>query len=488
MKFKRTAASVLAALTAVSAVSVCAFAEENKVELTTLDLTDEMKYMEYLGDGYFLYGSNAAYIDGFVHLEKDDNGELTFTDVETDIDFSEKNIAWWNGNNDGNGEYFQLYKKDENGNVAKRYVMHIDAAANKVTTAYTMPADWSYTADDGYTVAIDGDSYVVYDPKGKVKSTQANKTNPGYYGVTASMYGNKYAGYYIEKSNEKVVEDSGDRFVYNDYTLYGIDKKGKLVELYTKNANGMVLHEGSNFVLLQGVEVIYPDDGGIIYHRYLTYINLETGEITEDPVEIFDDVESQAIYNDKVILSVDKKQYLYDIKTQEPVNDKKYKYIYTCDEGKTYRVQNTDDKWGYLDENGEEIGEWYDDADAFYGDYAPVVKDGKGYLIDRNFNRVSDMIDATGVYSFDDDLFQFRNGETDNVFATYNSTEPAPSDDTSEPADDTSEPSDDTSEPADDTSEPADVNNPETGVGGVSLTFGLAALAGAAVVVYRKKR
>ncbi len=37
MKLKRTAAAVLAALTAVSAVSVCAFAEENKAELATLN-------------------------------------------------------------------------------------------------------------------------------------------------------------------------------------------------------------------------------------------------------------------------------------------------------------------------------------------------------------------------------------------------------------------------------------------------------------------
>ena len=95
MRFKRTAAAVLAAVTAVSAASVCAFAEENKAELATLDFADVHGMTKYssLGDGYILYYDDSNYIRGIVHLEKNDNGELTYTDVETDLDFS-KNITW----------------------------------------------------------------------------------------------------------------------------------------------------------------------------------------------------------------------------------------------------------------------------------------------------------------------------------------------------------------------------------------------------------
>ncbi len=94
MRLKRIFAAALAAITAVSVFSLCAFAqekEETKVVLTTLErISIHSAYeFKYLGDGYGSYsgfddeGNN---ITGTIHFEKDEYGNLTYTDVEAGIE------------------------------------------------------------------------------------------------------------------------------------------------------------------------------------------------------------------------------------------------------------------------------------------------------------------------------------------------------------------------------------------------------------------
>ena len=156
---------------------------------------------------------------------------------------------------------------------------------------------------------------------------------------------------------------------------------------------------------------------------------------------------------------------------------KSYKYMGTYD-GEIYLVQNSDGKWGYIDSYGNELG-FFDDEGSFIGDYAPVVSNGKGYLIDRNMNKVSEEVTATGTQAVDDGLYRFT---TDSGFmlATYsNETVSAPA--ASEPAS-----SDIPSEPSDtNSSVPTADNNPPSGIA-VSVLPIIAAIS--AVIVIKSKK
>ncbi len=506
MKLKRTAAAVLAALTAVSAASVCAFAEENKAELATLNWADihGMKWMSSLGDGYFLYFSESRYaVDGVVHIEKNDKGELTYTDVETDIDFS-KNIAFGNGRS----EYFQLIEKDAEGNAVKRYVLHLDKSSNKATTINTFPGDYIYTHEEGYTVAAkkSNDSKTltieVTTPTGETKSSSLTYNGSGeWWWYSTFLSSGDNLGYVIWMTDSGLLEDTDWNVC--GYDIYKIDKNGKLNKIHhADNAyNFGYAGAGENYYCANEQQVakfsmhyVLRDDGSIvkIYDGDGQLKGAEGALAVRYINDVNNDMAIAQCYYPSISDSEEYEYALLDLdqlsKSILDIEVKTYKSMNTADNGKTYLVKNADGKWGFLDEKGNEIGEWFDDAGEFIGDYAPVIKDGKGYLIDRNFNRVSDIIDATGVTTYDDDLFRFENGD-EIKFVTYNTSTSAPADETSKP-EETSKPAD-TSKPAE-TSKPADSeadkDNPDTGAAGIALTLGLATLAGAAVVVYRKRK
>ncbi len=79
-----------------------------------------------------------------------------------------------------------------------------------------------------------------------------------------------------------------------------------------------------------------------------------------------------------------------------------YNSMTTSDNGTTFTVYNKsgkkDRKYGYIDINGKELG-WFDKAGDFYagGKYAPVVKSGKLYLINKKMKRQSKTLKASGI-------------------------------------------------------------------------------------------
>ncbi|MBO4373866.1 MAG: sigma-70 family RNA polymerase sigma factor [Lachnospiraceae bacterium] len=62
-----------------------------------------------------------------------------------------------------------------------------------------------------------------------------------------------------------------------------------------------------------------------------------------------------------------------------------------------YLVQDGN-KWGYIDPDGNELA-MYDDAGAFSNGYAPIIKDGHAWLIDKDLNAVGDLGEADQVYT-----------------------------------------------------------------------------------------
>ncbi len=442
MKLKRTAAAVLAAITAVSAASVCAFAEENKVEIATLDLADihnGMTNFISISDGFCVYYTdNSKTVRGIFRIEKNNKGDLTYTDVETDVDFS-KNLILGRGDNDG--EYFTLAETNDDGVITNEHIMLLDKETDKASTVYTVAHSGSYTTNDGYSFAVFNGVLSLFKPDGtevKIKDYTIAHVNNG--------TNDKYVAY-VSASKDGNTEDC---------RVYGVDRDGKLTEIYPKGGSdvSVLACDGNQAFLRCGVQ-----------NPSFYVADLKTGAVSEDlklgdlGIRVNDMNNGLLIYGG----NRDVNGFIYDTKTQKFVNTDGITNIYTLDDGKTYLVVNEDDKFGYLDENGKQIGEWYDSAGEFIGGFAPVVKDGKCYIIDRNFNRVSDMVDGWYVGTYDDGLAIFGTDNGD-IFLTYTQIAPEPAEDVPEK------------------------DNPETGSAGVALTLGLAAIAGAAAVVYRKKR
>ena len=101
---------------------------------------------------------------------------------------------------------------------------------------------------------------------------------------------------------------------------------------------------------------------------------------------------------------------LVDVSKQKALAD----YDYICmAEDDLWLVQNGD-KWGYIDPEGNEIA-MYDDAGQFYNGYAPIIKDGKAYLIDMDQNIVEELGESDRVSTMGE-LYCVTNGDKINIF------------------------------------------------------------------------
>lgn len=110
------------------------------------------------------------------------------------------------------------------------------------------------------------------------------------------------------------------------------------------------------------------------------------------------------IFDDRYILAwncedENRRYAIYDFADEKFVTG----YAYSCIEigyygqEKYILVSNAESgKWGFLDENLKETGTWYDDASAFV-DGCAVVKDDTGlYVVNENFERISDSVEGDG--------------------------------------------------------------------------------------------
>lgn len=479
MNFKKISAAVLtAALMAGTALTVNA--EETHLNLLTARDFSTAN-MSSLGGGYFL-NSNGIFKLGEEELanwRKTD--EFKPTSIESNLNLD--GLSFWSG--DFTVGYVQLVKKDAEGNITERYVVHLDKENNKIKTAYTLDADWSYTTPDGYSMSctfIESESKVwisVFDPFGNETTTALDRPDDGNlsYGCAASKGGSN-VGYLMWQTamytDEDKSEDEFDCYTY-DYELYIIKKTGELELIRKKDSvydmnlvvgfpDYVVYGEISESTPVYCCYVYSPKDGKM----YPLGIDRKTpdGQYVE-----FEEL-SAAPYGTKSIISgyisIDGESnfgyVLADLRENEDAEiiSKFYKEMKTED-GEIYLVQTEDDKWGYIDANGKEIA-MFDSAGSFIGDYAPVVRDSKAYLIDRDMNKVTEAIDGEGVSTIGDGLYCVTiNGE--DKLMTY----------TANPA---------VSKP----SKPADSSNPATGIPGVSAAFVSNSLAAVAITVARKKK
>lgn len=389
MKFKKFCGIGAAALAAVSAVSVCAFAATDTTELKLLDVADDhgIKGWYAVGDGSILYRTDdSGAVRGILRAENA-NGGISLVDVSTDLDLEGGALKFSEYFSSTDGEYFQLYEGESEYNVAKRYVLRLDG--DKAVTAYTPSADAGavcFTRGDGCTVTVVDGAITVYDPDGTVMTDYSGED--GYYSYIASTDGGKYAGYLVKASEA------------DGYTICGIGADGSETVL------GTCVGEGDLTLNSAGEDhvVLHVDETNV-------FVDFNSGKvITGETPDDFDILTSGKIFNNLLVSATGRGYGLYDVLKEEYVTETAYSSLLTRDGGKTYLAQNESGKWVFLDENGNESDERYDSAGAFVGDYAPVVKGGEGYLIDRSFNRVSETISATSADAASAELFCFTDG------------------------------------------------------------------------------
>lgn len=480
-KFRKISAAALAAAL-MAGTALTANAEQSQVKLLTanpFDLNDS----GYGGGGYF--NTNDGFFKiGEEELEKwRETGKLDPVKIECDIDAA--GLSGWSGSFD-EGSYAQFVKRDSDGNVTERYILHLDKVKNKIEAAYTLGADWCYTRPDGYTFiySISEDrttmTYAVYSPDGK----KVENTLTGYDGVASVS--DKYVGLVSSMVSNTSIFDDYDDISRDDYIIYGVLKDGTLEEIDRIEKSYGVwfsahLQEDAYVFYNANVPAIM---GKTCIHSFTDNKSYDVGRRMDSGI-IIDNV--SYFYGTKAIVVSSGEQPSYqlvnigedDTDFVANIISKIYKHM-SSDDGKIYLVKTEDDKWGYIDANGKELA-IFDDAGSFIGDFAPVLKDGKAYLIDRNMNKVSEEIAAKGVQSLGEDMFVVTTDDGQELLMTYDSK---PTTLTSEP---TSEPtstpiSEPTSTP---TSEPSD--NPATGATGIAATFGVIAIATGAVIVAKKR-
>ncbi len=107
--------------------------------------------------------------------------------------------------------------------------------------------------------------------------------------------------------------------------------------------------------------------------------------------------------------------YLYDIERNTIIAE--YAYINLTD-SKYILVQNSEGKWGYIDRNGTEY-RFYEDATSFHDGYAMVKIDGLLYVINENFEIVSEGFKGDAAGSCMNNFFRVTRGD-ETIFVKFN--------------------------------------------------------------------
>lgn len=509
--FKKVSAAALAAVMTTSCLTAVASAKEEQMKLLTSPIS--------VKQANEASGELAATESGFISIDVDSwqkTGEFSYSKLTADFNLPDNYTI----TTSKNGDYGYFIEPGDPLN--KLTVFKIDKNNKTLKTVQDYGENWRWAISDVCYVistAADNDaktlSITVTSPEGKTNTHNLSYTGEGnmFYNTAGSYSSDEYVAFLLWTTAQE--GGIGGMTAYYSFDIYGVKKDGNLETLYSAPLSEHINGYGN---LRAGVNSIswweYNTKGANIINSYslsdgkITKYEASLGEYGYDYICAYDggtkgasyllaSFEGVFEYGDKVIgkfpidCTTSTYEYCYILldKATKTGLTQAYKSMSTED-GKIFLVQTTDDKWGYIDANGKELA-IFDDASSFVGDYAPVVKDGKAYLIDKNMNCVSENIDADAVTSISNNskMFQFtKDGKT--YLATFAVEDSKP---TSEP---TSEPtsSEPTSEPTSSetsgtgTTAGNENGNPDTGVAGIGFIVGAAALGGTAVVLSRKKK
>lgn len=432
-----------------SAKTSTASAPTKKMKLCTVSIAKIEGASDFwsIGDGYYSVENSAdpnihPDTDQIVYIGEDElkswqkTGKISYKKVKTDVKMTDMLRS---GSFTADGSYIQLITCDKDHNILKRYIVSHNEKNTKITTAYTKGSDWSYTNPDGYTVESSWNkarttlTITVTAPDGKKKSTKLTYTGgeDGWYYTIASAGTGKYVAYVLWQTDAAALDN-----IYREYDVYGIKKNGKLTRLYRSSENPSIGNDGHVFSIfalstnenyfawgdwyIATISRVYFSDSGETVFFTLDGLEKSGGSALWN--YYLDGFVGKA-YGKRMIMTIkesrqdnpDPEYILADVGTKTILSDI-YRTMSTLD-GKIYLVQNKKGKWGYIDKKGNELA-FFDDAGEFIGDYAPVVKNGKAYLIDRNMNQVSEKIDADSVRTFSEGLYKIQKGNK-TMLMTY---------------------------------------------------------------------
>lgn len=428
MKFKKFAAvaAALAVLAAAEPVmglsgplSVTASAAEEKLVTGTLDaaITEKLLGENHtnLGNGYFaMVTQKTIQLDEFMSTSYNavdkiirigdkeianwrSTGKLEPTEIKSDVDLSNATVS---------GDFSKdnyLLCNDHTKDVYS--VLKLDEASGKLTKVYDIGEGSVSSCGNGYCIGYESSMRgtnitAVYTPKGE----KIDLTDKSFKAMSWTANGmGKYLAYAISMS---------------DFTkLYGICTDGSFEEVYTAS-DVSSLSGGNGYVQIGSMmdpafNIILTADGKTYnigeIDRFDKITSVYGTSAVLAAVVGYDENTWQDIYNYKLINIADNGKEL----------SKTYKFMETVDYGNTYLVQSEDGKWGYIDGTGKELA-MFDGAShfAYSGKYAPVVQDGKGWLVDKNMNQVTEKIDATGCTTYGEELFLFKTADGGNVWVT----------------------------------------------------------------------
>lgn len=523
---KRFAAAALAAMMTGTCITAAAYAEETQEKkLYVSPMSVDGRLIENffsLEDGTLAYMSDSQ-------LENwKTTGEFNYSEVKTDFDTSENKIT------DciiKNGKGWITQKIDGKNNLR---LVSFDESTCTLHETQNLQNDWYSARGNGVFAGKKNTSsytFTFYSIDGTEKSFDLNYTtsdNNMWFGYDM-FEDSKYDLAIIWKSGEKIQDDG---YTFFNFTIYGLTKDGNLETIYESDNDSNWASMG--YIILGKNCVSWMEQRMALMKGYPVKI-FETGEkinISEWQVEglkvknAYGEIDAMVysvreVFGNKMItrytsdVTGEEDEYRYVLldktklasatyKERAKPDSKSYKSMYSED-GKIFYVMSENDKWGFIDADGNELG-FFDNIGTFIGDYAPVVKDGKAYLIDRNMNCVSEKIDADsiGTYSTDTEHFMITKDDKNYIVAisdaakapnepetsetpdtpdTSSTTESADTSSATESADTSS-----TTESADSSSaaaDKADGENPPTGAAGFAL---LSVIAAASVAIVSRKK
>lgn len=433
MKLKQILSAAAAAAIAVSAFSVQASAAQKKFSLLTMPWNELSENgISSLGDGLYCTFDESSHINGFISITDDDlanwreNGKLTWTEVKADgIDFS-KHV-------DISGRVAKYL--DDSNNVTD-YLVYTFNGKDEVTVTYESD-NWLYVRDDGNIIETcekdNSLSVSVISPEGdKNTAVFALDNIEGYWKVFLIKNGRDMA-WVTHLDAIKACDDENYSYYDMVVSLDLVDSSGTVKHIDSIASQGFKDYGGgiieNTQSIIKGSE-LYIYDPETTQPSSLNHASEKSaGGISYSLLNIVDCKQDVAVggYYGSSSGGETYATALIDLSNDGKIVSDFYTYI-DLSGNDIFLVITLDGKCGYINNDGELL-KTFDDASVFDGDYAPVVKDGKAFLVNKSFNRVSEKIKADGVVTFGNELYLIKlNGE--NYIATFAANEPAETEDT----------------------------------------------------------
>lgn len=487
---KRIVAASAAAVVAASVFALPVSAASPKLKILTAPLSDigadVDSVMGIFADGVYAAINDENGINNFISVDTaawKETGEFAYDEINVNGDIASSGIGA-----DAN-DYIMTARDSLGSDISRYYAYSFEDGEINITHS---SENYMFTTGDGYVVKCEaGNGYAtltVVSPDG----TSAEIREDNLYQIDGIAGSEKYAAALFDITNSDqnemydlevilLTKDGKRESIYTDTFQYfgGINSSDGYVGFYTQTAPYAA--QGHIFDLDTNVMYTIVSDGELGYDPTLTHV---TDNIFIDHQGKYDSVEYYSLI--KVDMEKEAARCSFDI-----ISDS---YSFMDISGDIILVEDHNGKWGYINTNGELLAT-FDDAGKFVGKYAPVVKDGKAFLINKNMKRVSEKIDANLVTTIDKDLYRITVG--DEVYlATYASgteiNEPEDGDNGGIETAETVRPSDNINTSTTD-SQPSTTTddskaNPDTGAASAAMIIGLTAISGGALLLSRKRR